>query len=466
MRASSQQLLSIAQGVGPLYLQIYQRIRALILSGAWPPGTQLPSSRALARDLGISRNTAILAIEKLMADGWILSRTGSGIYVSLEAPPRRPPLPEKNARQERSSLPIPFELANAGTDIFPVAEWSKIQAKVWSRASADALHAGSDAGWSPLRDAIAGYLHAVRGIACSAEQVIVLSSTQSAVDLCVRVLAKPGDSIWVEDPGYQYARETFQAHGLRQIAIPVDNEGIDVAAAIAISEKSRLAFVTPACQFPTCSILSQPRRDLILKWAGRTGSFIIEDDWDFNAVFGPDAIPEPMAARASEQLIYVHSFNRILFPALRIAALVVPPRLVDRFLSTRRTIDGFPNVPNQIALTEFIERGHLSSHLRRCRTTYEERRAALHTAAREYLSPWAQVDEDRPGLHALAWTKLDDSELGRTVRHAGIACLGITDFKIAETPFPSALLLGYASFRPDVIRDAMKRVAEAIARHA
>jgi len=463
MRNSSQPLLSVLQGSGPLYLQIYHRIRALVLSGAWPPGTQLPSSRALARDLGISRNTAILAIDKLMSDGWIISRTGSGIYVSSEAPPSRPPLPSGGAARAPSSVPVPFEIAHAATDVFPVAAWSKIQSKVWTNAAAEALHEGSGAGWAPLRNAIASYLHAVRGIACSPDQILVVSSSQSALDLCIRALARQGDEIWVEDPGYPYAREAFQAHGLEQVTVPVDGEGIDVARGIGIAGDARLAYVTPACQFPTCSILSAARRKLILDWAARTGNFIIEDDWDFNAILDTSQPADPLAASGSEQVLHIHSFNRLLFPALRIAALVVPAPLVDRFLSARRTIDGFPNVPNQIALTEFMDQGLLSSHLRRCRMAFEERRAALHAAAREHLSRWMRIDETRPGLHALAWTDYGDSELATIARNGGIACLGVSDFKIAPSPFPGALLLGCAAFKPEAIRGAAKRLADLLA---
>lgn len=465
MRSSPQQLLSIPNGAGPLYLQVYHRIRTLILTGAWPPGTRLPSSRALARDLGMSRNTGLLAVEMLMADGWIVSRAGSGIFVSSEAPPARHfSSPAQGDEAERGDAAVPFDIAQGATDIFPVKEWAKIHARVWTRASKDALHEGAGAGWEPLRRSVAGYLHAVRGLACSPEQVLIMSSAQAAVDLTIRVLASPGDSIWVEDPGYLFVREAFRAHGLRQVLVPVDDDGIIVSEGIASEPRARLAYVTPASQLPTCAILANDRRSELLDWARRTGSYVIEDDWDFNAVFDGRQPPEPVAASCPEQVVFIHSFNRLLFPALRIAVLVAPVGLADKFIDARRAIDGFPNMANQIALAEFIDRGLLSAHLRKSKVTYARRRAALHSGVRQHLSRWLHIDEERPGLIGLAFTPPGrDSEMAAIARSNGIACIGLSDFKVNDSASPAALPLGFAAYPEEVIDDACRRLAEALA---
>lgn len=464
MRASPQQLLSIVPPGGPLYLQIYHRIRSLILSGAWPAGTCLPSSRALARDLKISRNTAILAIEKLMADGWVISRAGSGIYVSPEAPPARPPRrPEVSASEAAPLVPVPLEIGQPATDAFPTEEWAKIQRNVWSTSADHALHEGAVAGWPELRSQVASYLHAVRGVDCSPDQILILGSTQSALDLCVRVLGKAGDGIWIENPGYPYAREVFQAHDLEQIPVSVDAEGISVADGVAKASSAKLAYVTPACQFPTCAIMSDERRKALLSWAEDQGSYILEDDWDFHAVFDGRP-PEPLLGSNSERVLLIHSFNRLLFPGLRIAALVVPRPLIETFVDIRYSVERFPNISNQIALAEFMHRGLLSSHLRRCISLYRERRAAMHNGIRKYLGRHVHVSSGQAGLHCLAWTRgIQDSDVAAEARRAGIACLALNDFVMDADDVPGALVLGFAAFSPDTISDGLKDLARIIA---
>lgn len=463
MRASPQQLLSVVPHGGPLYLQIYHRIRSLILSGAWPPGACLPSSRALARDLKVSRNTAILAIEKLMADGWVISRAGSGIYVSSEAPPARPPRQsETTATGAATVVPIPLEIGQPATDAFPIEEWAKIQRNVWSTAADHALHEGPVEGWPELRSQVASYLHAVRGVDCSPDQILILGGTQSAIDLCVRVLGKAGDGIWTENPGYPYGRKVFQAHGLNQILVPVDAEGISVVEGIAKGKSAKLAYVTPACQFPTCAILSDERRKTLLSWAEDQGSYIVEDDWDFHSVFD-GRLPEPLLASNSERVILIHSFNRLLFPGLRIAALVIPRPLIEPFIDNLYSVERYQNVSNQIALAEFMHRGLLSSHLRRCNSLYRERRDAMHNGISKYLGKYLHVRSGQAGLHCLAWTRgLQDSKVAAEVRSSGVACLALNDFVI-DADVPSALILGFAAFSPDTINDALRDVARIIA---
>jgi GntR family transcriptional regulator/MocR family aminotransferase len=460
MRRASH-LLSLPAGPGYLYDRLYERIRSLILNGSWPPGTRLPSSRALAQDLGISRNTAILAIDKLIAEGWISARIGSGIYVAEDAPPARPLPPvgaPPPAHGHEGRAPIPFELAQAGVDLFPVALWGRLQAEIWSEAPAQALYEGFGAGWEPLRRAVAAYLHAVRGLECTPDQVIILPSSQSAIDLCVRTLSEPGDRIWVEDPGYSRARRAFGAHDLEQILVPVDEDGVRVDEGIAAAPRARLAYLTPACQFPACAILSEERRQRVLAWARDVDAFLIEDDWDHDARFDGGHPPEPLASRDGERVLFIHSFNRLLFPALRIAALVVPRHLAGRMIEARGAIDGFTTVSNQIALTHFLERGHMFDHLRRCRAAFAERRSVLIQAIERRLPDLVSIDPARPGLHLVARLAGDAAALAARARREGIACLALGDF--SERPAPPALLLGFAAHPPDALEAAVARLAD------
>ncbi len=457
MRHSPRQLVSLPKGSGPLHLRLHHKIRSLILAGSWPPDTRLPSSRDLARDLGISRNTAILAIDRLIADGLARSRPGSGVFVTEAAFAGAP------SSSTALEPPAPFQLAYGGVDLFPAGRWARIQARVWSSASRNALYEGSGAGFHPLRRAVAAHLHATRGLPCSAEQIMIVSGTQSAIDLALRVLGERGGRAWMEDPGHPYVRQAIQANGLNSVAVPVDSDGLRVADAIAAAPDARLAYVTPACQFPTCSTLSEARRLELLDWAEAAGAWIIEDDWDHDARFDGSPPPEPLASRSGGRALYIHSFNRILFPGLRIAALVVPESLVPALVDARRAIDGFSSLSNQIALAEFIERGYLASHLRSSRIALAARRTAMHGALTDMMRNVVTFDPAQPGLHVVARpTSGGDAALAAMARRAGLECLALSTFSERGGAAPQALLLGFAAFAPNVLARAVKRLASSL----
>lgn len=467
MRRLRQQLVSLPEGDGPLYLKLYHKIRSLILNGSWPPGTRLPSSRRLAGDLGISRNTALLAIEQLTADGWIVARPGSGVYVSSEAPPARPApgsSPASEASAEGESAPVPFQIIPGAIDVFPVEQWARLQSQVWSKASQAALNEGSGAGWHPLRCAIAAHLHAVRGLACEPDQLLVLPGSQAALDLALRALARPGDEIWMEDPGYPYARQAIRAGGLTEVALAVDSSGIRVGDGLARAPRAKLAYVTSGCQFPTGALLSEARRRELMDWASDSEAFILEDDWDYNACFHLDRPPEPLAARLPDRTLFIHSFNRLMFTGLRIAALVVPRHLVPVLIEARQAIDGFTNVANQIALAEFIQRGHLASHLRVSRAAHVERRTALHRALSDLFGDRLRIDPAQAGLHALAYTGgLSDTLMAAQARRSGLACSALSDFAAEGARVEPALMLGFASCPPEALVEGARRLADCLA---
>jgi GntR family transcriptional regulator/MocR family aminotransferase len=470
MRRSAQQLISLPGGPGHIYLKIYHKLRALILDGSWPAGTRLPSSRRLAKDLGVSRNTAILAIDQLMADGWINTRAGSGVFVSAEAPaasrPNVSPLIPQYLDHSVSE-PQPFQITPAALDIFPIDRWARIQSRIWRTASTGALNEGSGAGWYPLRCAVAAHLYAVRGLPCTPEQVVIVPSSQAAVDILLRVMAAPGDGVWMEEPGYPLVRQALRAHGLVEHSIEVDSSGMRVEDGVERAPHAKLAYVMPACQFPTCSVMSTDRRRRLLAWARSSGGYVIEDDWDFNAGFQTGHPPEPLAAADREHVLYVHSFNRLLFPALGIAALVVPEPLVARIVEHRRTIDAFTNVANQIALAEFIQSGLLAAHLRACRAAYAERRDALQRAILAHMPPSVSFDPDQAGLHLVGY--LDghsDAQLAARARRAGFACSALCDYRASSPPDAAqALLLGFAAFAPELLEPATQALAGALFSH-
>lgn len=379
---------------GGLYQGLYKRLRGFILDGVWPAGTRLPSSRALAADLKVSRNTAILAVEQLIADGWAESRSRSGVYVA--AGPRVVALP--NAPAERpalAELPL-FALQRPATDLFPAQIWKQLQAQAWAEIEPHRLLTADPAGDPALREAIARLVCAPRGLRCHPDQILVLPSATMAIDLIAAALLRPGEAAAVEEPGRQAVRQLLRARGATLRPIPVGTHGVDVHALIASA--ARLACLAPTVQFPTCTTIPADERARLLEWARSTSAWIVEDDRDSEAWFDEASPqPAPLAAEDGERTVLVGSFNRLLFPGLCVAYLVAPPALVERFRTAHAMMGGRASLASQLALAAFIGEGHFSRHLRRRRQAYAERRAALVDS----LGAHAPVQPNRAGLHLI-----------------------------------------------------------------
>ena len=470
MRRKSPRLTSLPATEGPLYGRVYRRLRSLILDGTWKTGYQLPSSRALAGDLGISRNTAMLAIDQLVADGWVVTAPGKGAFVSDEAPlaqagARAPGLNHNIVEQSRGA-PRPFEFSQSSVDVFPAEKWSKLQAQLWSNLPPEALFEGSAAGSLQLRSALAALVCAARGLDCKPEQIIVTSSTQASLDLVIRALTDVGDEVWIEDPGYMGAKAAVLGQGVRLVPVPVDEQGLAVEAGRALAERARLAYVTPALQFPTCVVLAPGRRIALLAWARRNQSWIVEDDYDAEARFDGARPPLPLYAEdAGERVIYLSSFNRLLFPALRIAYLVVPQQLVERFVHLLRGINAFGNVPNEILLAQFIDNGFFAGHLRNARSVQGERRAHLIRRLKDGLPPGYRVRDELNGMHLLVETPqgIDAGALAGRLRAKTIMCMALSDFCDRTKPH-SCLMLGFAAYSAEQLDTAVTALVEELAR--
>lgn len=456
MRRTSQLLFTLGDEGGPLHRRLYRRMRGLILDGSWPAGTKLPSSRVLAEELRVSRNTALHALELLVADGWATARRGAALHVSSEAPT---PLPHLMARPPRAmpQAPIPFEMGRQATDSFPRERWSRLQKEVWAEPGPEMLYGADAGGWPALRRAIANYVASARGLAIDPDQVIVLSSTQAAIDLVTRAVGRPGDRVWVEDPGYPLAYQLFRMNGLSPVAVPVDEKGLMVDQGIARAADARFVYVVPACQFPTGHAMAPERRSALLEWAKSAQAWIIEDDWEWHAWFG-DALPPPAlrSHAGGGRVIYLQTFNRTIFPGLRIAFLIAPTELVGQLLETHERMNGGPNVPVQATLARFIEDGLYAAHLRVTRAAYEERRAALLAALAD-LPPGFAPRLGRGGLHIVIGIPdgLDDARLAARARAAGFACMAISEFAQSGRG-QAGLLVGFAAFEPAVLTSAAR----------
>jgi GntR family transcriptional regulator/MocR family aminotransferase len=465
---------------GSLLARLHARLRKAILDGALAPGAALPASRRLAEDAGLSRNTVEAVYDQLEAEGFIERRHGSGSFVSIDLPERelapavarrerRDPQPASGLSRRgilmaqpygREGVPVgrAFLPSMPALDLFPRQLWARLLARAARAPGPGHLTTGDRAGFRPLREAIAAYVGSTRAVACAPDQVVVLTSSQQAIDLAVRLLTDPGDAVWHEEPGYLAAAAAFVAAGARVVPVPVDDEGIDVAAGQRLAPEARLAYVSPSHQFPTGVAMSLSRRLQLLAWAARTGAFIVEDDYDSEFRFHGRPLAALQGLDEAGRVVYVGTFNKLMFPALRLAYLVAPPELADRFAAARALVDGHTSTPPQAALADFIREGHLGTHLRHMRTVYEERRQALVDAVaglggRLTLGP---IDG---GMHACAYLPpgSDDVAIARAARRIGIELRPLSRLYLGP-PRPG-FILGFAAAGPAEIRGAVERLA-------
>jgi GntR family transcriptional regulator/MocR family aminotransferase len=321
------------------------------------------------------------------------------------------------------------------------------------------------AGYAPLRQAIAAHLATARRVHCTAEQVIIVTGSQQALDLSARILLDPGDPAWIEDPGYLGARAALVAAGARLVPVPVDDDGLDVAAAETRSPEARLAVVTPSHQFPLGSTMSLARRLALIDWAHRAGSWVVEDDYDAEFRYAGRPLTALQGIDRRGCVIYVGTFSKVLFPGLRLGYLVAPPQLVDALIGAHMATDMHAHVLEQAALADFIRGGHFERHLRRMRVLYAERQAILVEAVKRELEGVLDVSPCESGLHLIGWlaSGLDDSLAAEEAATQGVDVWPLSLHSLGPHP-RAALLLGYASLTPREIRSGVQRLARALMR--
>lgn len=476
----------------PLHRQLYEALRAAILGGRLPAGSRLPATRGLAARLAISRNTVLEAYAQLLAEGYVEGRVGSGTYVArvlpedllaaspaerpVTTPPRRPAglLSRRGARLIAAPVATPgaapeqpvisFRPGQPAFDAFPFDVWWRMVERRWRQPPRELLSYGDPAGYLPLREAIAGYLRSARAVRCDARQVVIVSGSQQALDLAARLLLDEGDAAWVEDPGYHGARAALAGAGARCIAVPIDAEGLDVAAGAARAPAARLAYVTPSHQYPLGVTMSLARRLALLEWAERAGAWVLEDDYDSEYRYAGRPLASLQGLDRAGRVCYVGTFSKVLFPSLRLGYLVAPPDLAGAFAAARAVVDRHAPTVEQAALADFIAEGHFARHIRRMRALYAERQAALVAAAREHLAGALALAPAEAGMHLVGWLPAGADDLAASARAAaaGVEAPALARY-VLETPRPGGLLLGYTALDAMQIGAGVRRLAAALA---
>lgn len=466
-----------------LTIWLYDELRSAILEGRLPASTRLPATRDFAELHGLSRGTVVQVFERLVSEGYLCSRVGAGTWVSDGAKPRPLSLPQLSAQPDYIRRTIaahkrpkifaglsdvaqsrPFRIGGADVQEFPTKLWAGLVSKRARSTGASALANADLRGYKPLREAIARHLGSSRGIACTADQIVLVSGVQQALDLLARFLLRPGAKVWLEDPGYFGARIAFDNVGAKIVPVTVDAQGIEVSVGRKRSPAAVGAYVTPAHQFPLGPAMSLGRRMELLKWASGAGAFIIEDDYDSEFRFEGHPIPALMSLDRDSTVILVGSFSKMLFPSLRIGYIVAPPALVDAMIAFRVLTD-FRSVHfEQAVLCDFIEGGHFGRHLRRMREVYAARHATLLESSRKYLAGALEVQAVHCGLYTAAFLKneMDSSQAETAALAAGVSVLSL-DRCTLSAPDPRGLLLGFASFRESEIQQGVRTLARALA---
>lgn len=474
----------------PLHRQLYAGLRDAILSGRLERGTRLPSSRQLASELHLARSTVVEAFDQLLAEGYLVGRPRSGTYVAPGLPDGRAdrveaqpptasggPLPAPSLASEaltdlrtalapRLRAPVAswaFQVGVPAIDLFPHAFWQRLYAQVWRELPLGCLATPQPAGYGPLRDAIAAYLTSARGVRCRPEQVIVVGGSQQGLALIAHVLVNPGDAVWMEDPGYLGARQAFTAARAQLVPVPLDAEGLDLAAGQAHGPHPRLIYITPSHQFPLGLTMSLARRLALLDWARRTGSWILEDDYDSEFHYAGRPLAALQGLDEGGQVIYIGTFSKTLLPNLRLGFLVVPEALRDVFTAAAEALGTQAPLPEQATVAQFLAVGHFARHLRRMRVHYAQRQAALVEAVHTLLPGVLTVQPAPTGMHLLGWlpSGVSDVAAAQTAAQARVATLPLSLFRMAATE-PGALLMGYAAADPTAIRVAVQRLAGAL----
>ena len=472
----------------PLYRQLAEWFRQAILAGRLHPGQRVPSTRRLADELKVSRIPVLGAYEQLLAEGYLESFTGAGTCVARAIPGEslkraagrsRQAVPAAHRRGARrisrraAAMPVleqpwlknlgAFRIGLPAVDRFPMGIWAQLVNRHVRRQALEIMGYGGPLGYPPLRAAIADYLSAMRAVKCDADQIMVTTGSQQGLQLSAQVLLDAGDEAWVEEPGYLGARQALLAVGAKPVPVPVDTEGLKVADGIRRGREAHAAYITPSHQFPLGMTMSAARRMSLLNWATESGAWIIEDDYDSEYRFGGRPVASLQGMDADERVIYVGTFSKVMFPALRVGYVVIPKDLVPGFAVARDAGDTFSSSLHQLVMADFISEGHFARHIRRMRTLYMERRTTLVAAIAAELPERLEVVGGETGMHLVALLPpgVDDIAVTRAAAARGVSVRPLSQCYI-RPPQRGGLILGFGGAASRDIPEAIRRLKTCI----
>jgi len=472
----------------PLYRQISVWFQRAILAGQLQPGQRVPSTRALAKALRVSRIPVLSAYELLIAEGYFQPFVGAGTCVSQS-------IPDAMCRAERDNLPNATSIETEAStrravsrraagmvgsaqawldqcrgctdlDHFPIGIWSKLINRHARKISRDIMGYGDPMGYEPFREAVAEYLGAFRAVTCDPSQIMVTTGAQQGLLISALTLIDPKDEVWIEEPGYPGTQLALQAAGARLVLVPVDGEGLIVERGIEMAKRARAAFVAPSHQFPLRTTMSATRRIELLGWASRVGAWIVEDDYDSEFRFCGNPLASLQGIDTEGRVVYVGTLTKSMFPSLRLGYIVIPKDLVSDFLNIRNGSETYAtSVLSQMVMTDFMREGHFSRHIKRTRAVYMERRRALAAAIAARAGGLLEVVGDDAGMFVLALLPpgVDDTEVVGRARQAGIKVSALSQCYIGQ-PARGGLQLDYANCNPKDIPakvSALKSIIEA-----
>lgn len=475
----------------PLYQQISNELRELILTNKIPPGTKIPSHRDLSGLLDVSRNTVVNAVGLLISEGYLYSKVGAGSFVSQELPEdylqsftvennRAIEITENDGLSKRGLTlindynPVAY-IPNIGAHnlfrkglpdmaSFPFAVWEKISRKYLFYENKKIFGFQSDpAGYLPLRKALAEFLKAARAVKCDENQLMIVTATEEVVYLAAKLLTQPGDKVLVEEPGFLGAKGAFRAAENVIVPIPVDTEGFDIEKAVGITPDAKLIFVSPSHQFPTGCTLSLKRRMELLNWAEKNNGWIIEDDCDSVFQYNQRPLPALQGLDNHGRVIYCGTFNLTLFPGIRLDYTIVPKNLFHAFVAARNILDIHLPTQNQLIIADFINEGHFSRHIRKMRKLYKQRRDAIINAIKEYPNNMISLGAANSGVHICAFLNknIDDEIIFREAAKIGIEVLPLSRFFYGDKK-AMGMILGFAACDVKDIQLGIKKLMEII----
>ena len=473
----------------PMYRQLTDWFRRAILDHRLNPGQRLPSTRQLAQELAVSRIPVLVAYEQLLAEGYLETFIGAGTCVARSIPQEtsgsttlnsdrvlpRPAGPGAARRlskraaamrtQDRSWLSNlgAFRVGLPALDHFPAGVWSKLVNRHARKPPMDLLYYGDTMGYRPLREAIAAYLGVFRAVRCEASQVLVTTGSQQGLQLTAQVLLDPGERVWMEEPGYPGAQLALQAAGARLVPVPVDEEGMNVSEGMRRGRTARAAYITPSHQFPLGVTLSAARRMQLLKWAAHNGTWIIEDDYDSEYRFGGRPIASLQGLDTDGRVIYVGTFSKVMFPAMRLGYLVLPKDLVPPFAVAREATDTCSSSLYQAVMADFIREGHFARHIGRMRKLYAQRSRALVDAIQQQLDGKLEVLGAEAGMQltALLPRGTDDVAVARKAAKKGVSARPLSACYL-HAPARGGLILGYGGADVAAIHEAVQKLKTCI----